>query len=285
MPQLEKASSFTCAGVQSVAICSLPVGPLCSDVGVLIVVGGPQYRVGSHRQFVLLARHLAEAGLAVMRFDVRGMGDAPGDLLNFEQIGDDVGAAITHFIAQTPGLKQVVIWGLCDAASAALFYAHSDPRVRGLVLLNPWVRTEAGLASAYIKHYYAQKLLDPAFWRKLLSGRVAFASSVSGLMGRVRGMWQGKANKVAPTTNEGSLPHRMLAGLRQFQGKVLLVLSSDDLTAQEFIALEKGSRAWQAVLADGRVERRVLQGANHTFSRREWRDQVAEWTLDWMRRI
>ena len=67
-------------------------------------------------------------------------------------------------------------------------------------------------------------------------------------MGAGKGVAGGKANKVAPTTNEGSLPHRMLALARQFQGKVLLVLSSD-LTAQEFIALGKGSRAWQAVLA------------------------------------
>ncbi|HLB84425.1 MAG TPA: hypothetical protein VJK00_06820, partial [Steroidobacteraceae bacterium] len=27
--------------------------------GVVVVVGGPQYRIGSHRQFVLLARSLA----------------------------------------------------------------------------------------------------------------------------------------------------------------------------------------------------------------------------------
>ena len=42
---------------------------------VLVVVGGPQVRAGSHRHFVQLARHLATHGHAVMRFDVRGMGD------------------------------------------------------------------------------------------------------------------------------------------------------------------------------------------------------------------
>lgn len=281
----EQASAFACAGEQLMAVRSLPDGPLSSDVGVLIVVGGPQYRAGSHRQFVLLARYLAQAGVAAMRFDVRGMGDASGALRNFEQIGDDIDAAVTHFLLQTPGVRQVVIWGLCDAASAALFYAAADPRVRGLVLLNPWVRTEAGLASAYIKHYYAQRLLDPAFWRKLLSGRVALASSMRGLMGRVRSLSKAKAPTAAPAADGASLPQRMLAGLRQFQGKVLLVLSSEDLTAQEFLALEQGSSAWRLALAEKRVERRVLQGANHTFSRREWRDQVAEWTLEWVRRI
>ena len=46
--------------------------------GVLIVTGGPQYRAGSHRQFVLLARFLAARGMAVLRFDYRGMGDSEG---------------------------------------------------------------------------------------------------------------------------------------------------------------------------------------------------------------
>jgi len=50
-----------------------------ADTGVLIVVGGPQYRVGSHRQFVMLARFLADHGVPCMRFDYRGMGDVSGE--------------------------------------------------------------------------------------------------------------------------------------------------------------------------------------------------------------
>ncbi len=46
--------------------------------GVLILVGGGQYRIGSHRQFALLARHLSSSGIPVMRFDFRGVGDSEG---------------------------------------------------------------------------------------------------------------------------------------------------------------------------------------------------------------
>jgi len=70
---------------------------------------------------------------------------------------------------EMPTLEGVVIWGLCDAASAALFYAHQDPRVTGLVLLNPWVRTQAGEAKVYLKRYYVQRLLDRAFWKKIVT--------------------------------------------------------------------------------------------------------------------
>ena len=46
---------------------------------VVVLVGGPQYRVGSHRQFVLLARELCRRGIAVLRFDFSGMGDSDGE--------------------------------------------------------------------------------------------------------------------------------------------------------------------------------------------------------------
>ena len=35
--------------------------------------------------------------------------------------------------------------------------ATRDPRVAGLALLNPWVRSDAGLARARVKHYYRQR--------------------------------------------------------------------------------------------------------------------------------
>ena len=56
------------------------------QTGVLIIVGGPQYRVGSHRQFVQLARALASNGIATMRFDYTGMGDSQGKKAEFDQV-------------------------------------------------------------------------------------------------------------------------------------------------------------------------------------------------------
>ena len=35
-------------------------------------------------------------------------------------------------------------------------------------------------------------------------------------------------------------------------------------------------------VATPRVTRNSLPGATHTFSRREWRDQVAAWTTQWL---
>ena len=71
------------------------------------MVGGPQYRVGSHRQFALLARRLAAAGTACMRFDYRGMGDSTGDSRTFEHIEHDLRCAIETFVMGVPELEEV----------------------------------------------------------------------------------------------------------------------------------------------------------------------------------
>ncbi len=75
----ERFISFDCDGESCVGGVGEPTaGSNATDVGVAIIVGGPQYRAGSHRQFILLARRLAHAGIPALRFDYRGMGDSPG---------------------------------------------------------------------------------------------------------------------------------------------------------------------------------------------------------------
>ncbi len=281
----ETALVFACEGAELPGI--LHPGAPGANLGVLVVVGGPQYRVGSHRQFVLLARDLAAAGIPVLRFDYRGMGDAGSEFAGFENIDADIAAAIDVFCAQLPELREIVIWGLCDAASAALFYAWRDPRIAGLALLNPWLRTEAGQARAYLRHYYLARLANPELWRKIGRGEFQFAAALRSLLAlfkQSRRVDQGDAAVHPPATasETASLPERMVESWRRFTGPMLLILSGDDLTAAEFRDTTKISRHWRRLLARPRVTIRELPEANHTFSRREWRDQVAAWTREWL---
>ena len=297
----ERVLAFDCQGERLIGILSMPAQVLARPV--LVVVGGPQYRAGSHRQFTLLARGLAGQGIPVLRFDYRGMGDSGGAARDFEAVGDDLRAAADALLANVPGASELVIWGLCDAASAALFYAPGDARVAGLVLLNPWVRTAGGLAKATLKNYYRQRLLDPALWRKIASGQFnpgKALRSLASLLGAARAKPAAGAPvtaapataaspAVSPPAGSGAgqhttaLPERMLASFSQFKGKVLLIMSGADLTAQEFTEAVKASRGWQRQLAGARVTRHDLAEADHTFSRRTWRDQVASWTGAWVR--
>ncbi|MGJ7915207.1 hydrolase 1, exosortase A system-associated [Massilia sp. LXY-6] len=279
----DKALAFSCAGDWLYGVVSVPEQP--ARRGVLIVVGGPQYRAGSHRQFVLLARQLAAAGVPAMRFDYRGMGDSEGDPRDFTSIGDDLQAALDQFFAAVPGMAEVALWGLCDGASAPLCQASLDRRVTGLVLLNPWVRTEHGIAKTTLKHYYRSRLLEPELWRKILQGQFDYVRAAKSFVALVSSAFRSGRSRPAASDAPISLPlpERMGAGLASFRGKVLLIVSGADLTGQEFLDMAAASPSWRRLLETPRVTRHDLPGADHTCSRRAWRDQVALWTSDWVR--
>jgi exosortase A-associated hydrolase 1 len=259
-----------------------------SDTGVLVLVGGPQYRVGSHRQFVKLSRALAAQHLPSLRFDFAGMGDSAGHVADFYQRDADITVAINAFFSAQPQLKRIVLWGLCDAASAAMLYCyrHQDPRVSGLVLLNPWVRSNEGLAQVKLKHYYLQRLTDKAFWQKLFSGGLNLSSSLRDF-GQT---WRQSRQKSKPLTqqrgdniNAQNYTGYMLKGWQQFTGNSLLISSGNDLTAQEFLALCRGNPPWQQQLS--KAEHQYLDAANHTFSTAQWRQTVEQLTLDFVQRL
>ena len=274
------ALQFDCHGDRLIGIVDLPEEP--GGRGVLLVVGGPQYRVGSHRQFALLARGLAERGVPAMRFDHRGIGDSEGQQAGFDRLDDDIRAAIDEFCRQAPAIEQIVIWGLCDAASAAMIYAAQDDRVAGIVALNPWVRSEQTLARSYLRGYYVAQLFNVRFWRRLLTGKVGVRAALAGFLGNLGAALRRGAGGHDSTRKTEPFQVRMKRGLDAFDGRTLLILSGDDVTAAEFRTLTESSRDWGRVLESDRVDRRFLQAANHTFSRREWRDQVLDWTSAWL---
>lgn len=279
MSVVERALLFRGNGERLVGVLHTPSAPRAR--GVLLIVGGPQYRVGSHRQFVLLARHLAAANLPVLRFDYRGMGDSEGSGIDFEAAGPDIAAAIDELFREVAGLEDVVLWGLCDAASAALMYAFRDARVAGLVLLNPWVRQPRSEARAYLRHYYLARIFDPQQLRRLMTGQLNVLASARGLVQTVLASLRGTAKPDGPAAHR-SFVVRMLEGFRRFNGGTLFILSGDDLTAAEFKDEVGGSRAWREAIERESVTRRDFAEANHTFSTRAWRERVAVWTLDWI---
>lgn len=276
---------FECAGRRLVGVIASPATSPTS--ALLVIVGGPQYRAGSHRQFVQLTRKAAAHGFAAMRFDVRGMGDSEGEQRSFEDIDADVLAALDALQRAVPSVTRVGLWGLCGGASAALLYCLSrqDPRVAGVALVNPWVRSEATQARTRVKHYYTRRLLQPEFWKKLLSGQVA--------RGAVRELSQslliafGSSARGArePEKHVLTLETRMARGLAAFPGEALLVLSGNDYTAKEFLETVQLDPAWKALLSRPRLRRVDVVDADHTFSQPESQLEVERHTLSWLERV
>jgi exosortase A-associated hydrolase 1 len=273
---------FRCGAADLVGVVHRP-GDGVARLGVLIIVGGPQYRVGSHRQFTLMARALAKSGFAVMRFDYRGMGDSDASPRTFETVEEDLRAAIETFFRAAPGLERVVLWGLCDAAAAILMHAPHDARVSGFVLANPWVRSTAGEAKAYVRHYYGRRLLQRSFWANLLSGESNPASALISFLRDVRTAY---GRRGAPLAEAGSsFVERMRTGLQKSRLPTLLLMSERDLTASEFDDLANRDPAWQRALSREGVQVIRLAGADHTFSERSALELATTHCGDWLRRI
>ncbi len=278
----EQAVTFSVGGDRLLGIAAVPDS--AADVGVLILVGGPQYRVGSHRQFTLLARSLAEAGIASLRFDYRGMGDSEGEKCEFDEIEDEISAAIDVLLANAPGVSRVVLWGLCDAASSALIFAHRNPRVSGLVLLNPWVHSGDYSPQVKLAHYYRPSLKQSDQWRRLFSGQIrilpAFVELAKDSLALLGRYLLGNGRKA----DSLSFVELMLRGLEQFRHGTLIILSEADLTAREFSTLVATDSTWKAATAKSSVTTHTVAEADHTFSRRPWQDEVSRLTIEWLRR-
>lgn len=272
---LEVPVVFTSRGKQLIGIEHRPSinSKKNNNIGVLIVVGGPQTRVGSHRLFVQLARALAEQGFYVFRFDYTGAGDSEGGISQFTDIQADIGAAISTFGQQQSHIKQFKLWGLCDAASAILLYVeqYPDNNIAGLVLVNPWVRQESTEAKAYLKSYYIKRFFSIGLWKKLLRGKVKASTAVSDIRN-----FQKKSKIVTVNDNFVS---KMCAGLNNFSGLTTVLLSQNDLTADEFKLLTQVDKCWKLVINRENIKLHTIEQANHTFSNNKCKHSLISQTL------
>ena len=286
----ESAIRFDCQGVPLVGILHRPAAAKRRGL-LMVVAGGPQFRVGASRQMILWARRMAREGYPVMRFDSRGMGDSYGEFRDFLKTDDDIRAAVDCFVAQCPDLDEVVLWGECNSASAILFYAFRDPRVKGLVLLNPWVRTDVVQARTVLRYYYFIRLAQPSFWRKLFSLQFNPLESLRSMIKLIVQARSGSLPSRGAPDGDGfaaelphdlELPDRVLAGFSRFNGPMLMVLSGRDLIAREFDVLIANSPRWQAEIGRKALTRHDLAEGDHTFSSARLREQVVSWGIDWL---
>jgi exosortase A-associated hydrolase 1 len=261
---------FQCEGETLVGVVHRPVTSM--EIGVLtIIAGGPQFRGGVGRGMVSTARDLADRGVPVMRFDQRGLGDSGGDFLGFEYIAEDIQAAVRAFQSAVPEVKKVVLWGGCDAASAAMIHGWKVPDVISLVLGNPWVTT-AETHSAVMKQHYLSRLREWSFWRKLirfefnlveytLAGIKKVGSRAGSLISG-----QGRAESNTDNPNSENFVDKMLGGLGRFNGSILFLMSGQSLLSREFDELVSSNSAWNSLYQNKGCKRIDFPDADQTFS-------------------
>ena len=283
MKTKEIAFAFNCQDAELIGIVHLPEVP--AKRGVLAVVaGGPQYRAGCCRQLVYMARSLAEEGIPVMRFDYRGMGDAGGKFSGFQNVEDDLRAALDVFIKTVPGLNEIVLWGGCDAGSAVLINAWKYPIVSGIVLASPFVRAEQTHIAA-VRHHYWKRIREKSFWIKLFQFRFNLAKTAQSffhdlVLSRIKSRFKPSASKLEKDNRP--FQELMLEGLEKFNGRVLLVMSGRSIEALEFDEVVAESERWRKAIDQTQLTRTDLADADQAFSSLESRNGLVDAGRGWL---
>lgn len=248
---------FPCAGVTLAGM--LDCDTAHGGTGLLIVTGGSEIRAGAFAGQARLAARLArEAGVPVLRFDRRGVGDSEGDNPGWRGSAPDIAAALAALREAVPGLRRIVAYGLCDAAAALMLHAQ-DLGVDALVLANPWTFDSdedgpATLDPADLRRRYLSRLADPRALARLVTGRV-------NLVGLARGLVRAATPAAPPATLAATLH----AALAAWGGPATILLSEGDRTARRFRA------TWPE--ADPRVQSQP--GVSHAFAGEE-----ADWLFE-----
>ncbi len=252
------------------AMLHLPVDTPTS--AVLMIPGGSDYRIGSHRVYVRLARALADAGHAVMRLDVAGMGDSSGVYAGFESLSTDIASGLAELRQHMSPKVKIFLWGQCDGASAILIGLGSSFEADGAILCNPWVRNAHTTAEQLVRHHYRHRLTSLAAWKRLFMGQASFSASLKSFLAALKTMTQ-------PAPVHSGYVDPMTRTLKSGQWPCLVVIGSDDAGGQEFrLFMDRHQLLGRA------VSRTLIADGNHSFSTRHQREALQETALAWLQK-
>lgn len=249
------------------------------DFVAILLNAGLIHHVGPHRLHVELARALAARGISALRVDFSGIGDSsvrPDSLPAQELVVQEPREIMDELVRR--GHRNFVLFGICSGARQALQSAVGDPRVKGLVLVNPAsLVDDPEAASRAATHYYLRRSLwSPQAWVNLFTGRVNYRGLFRALVGVIRRLGR-RADQVHDKPALIDMTRRELEPLLAQGTQMLIVLSDRD--AQFIKLLDGGVRALQR---NGQPEIKLHPTADHLFTSLEEKEALVEQVCRWI---
>lgn len=128
---------------------------------LVLISAGLLPKQGPYRLYAQLARRLAESDVATLRFDLGGVGDSaaePSERPLSERTELEIREAI-DFMTQRYGSAELVLGGLCSGAEDAFRAAGRDPRVGGVVMIDPFAYRTSGWGWRHLVHRLGRRTL------------------------------------------------------------------------------------------------------------------------------
>jgi alpha-beta hydrolase superfamily lysophospholipase len=247
---------------------------------VLLSNAGATHHVGPGRLYVQLARALAPAGFRCLRLDLPGLGDSDTGEAGLEgqpyvPEATSVIATATDAVAHDGSAAPVIVMGLCSGAHTAFQAALQLDRspVTEAVLINPLAfyytpgmsLDDAPTLPAGHWRRYASYLGSVHGWSKLQRVDLTVLWRVVRALGRSR-----------TSSSRSSAPDNRLAGDLErvtSQGKALTFVFSRYDPGYDLL-LSGAGRAVRRLARSGQIRLWLIDGANHTFDRRQPRAEM-----------
>ncbi|MEX2375254.1 MAG: alpha/beta fold hydrolase [Dehalococcoidia bacterium] len=258
---------------------------------VILSNSGSVHNIGPNRVYVELSRSLARAGIASLRLDLRNLGEslaapAPDENHPYPQSAVDDLLAAARWARDTMKAPHVVVGGLCSGAFTAYRAALVDERdtISGCLLINPLTfewrdgmsleTPPPGQVNARDAQHYRSAFRNVERWKKALRGDVDFSYFLGFVLRRAKlktqQLWVDTLE--ATGLKEPSTLARELRQIVESRRRITFLFSSTDPGLE---LLQSGARRTVRVLQrKGDLQICMVPGADHTFSRRAWRQDA-----------
>jgi alpha-beta hydrolase superfamily lysophospholipase len=242
---------------------------------IVIFNTGIMHRVGHHRMYVTMSRALASAGYTVLRFDFSGIGDSPPATDGRSPL-DTCLADIREVLDTLERDRQAsrfILAGLCSGANHAVLYAHTDPRVAGLVLLDPTIPP----TPRFYWHYILERLTNWRNWMSVLTGR---SGVIRLFLTQTWHRTRPQQSAAITLQNLQFSPHLERCYREAVENGVqMLVVFTADSTRQTY--REQLLEAFPRVPFKDQLRLELFKGSDHLFIREEERSRLTALINDW----
>lgn len=261
--------------------------------GIVFLNAGFTPRIGPNRLFVRLARLLAKLGYPSLRFDFSGLGDSSRatGIGKSANEGAEVRLAVDELQRMT-GCRSILLFGLCSGTDHCLSVGPGDPRVVGMLLLDPftyatwrsnlivrWRRLRSRLSDEVVGRW--QRIRQHLKQGTLMS---KIRQRTSGVVGSVAtdGRWEAEEriwNELRPKPSREEFASRLVSVLER--DKRILIIYTNSV-AEEHNYQGQLRHAHPELRRFMAIDCVLLPETDHTYSHLFMQEQLAETLTDWL---
>jgi alpha-beta hydrolase superfamily lysophospholipase len=270
---VEEAFSFGDGGMMAGVLTRPGSGSTDALPTVLFLTTASHQHIGPNRLWVRLARDLSGLGLQTLRFDLTGVGDSvllPGESPTHAYSTESVPEVreAMDALQRFTGARRFVLVGLCSGAYLAYHSAVQDPRVVGVVGVNPQTLIWKEGDSLDVRHrqtlksmgYYRRALVRGETWRKAMKGDLHLRQITQVLVSRG---WRRLLERTRTGPGEETDVGRGLRALVERGTDVYFLFGADD-EGVDALGRQAGPAVKQLSRSPAfKIE--VVEGPSHTF--------------------